>query len=173
MAKKKTPGKSRSKLKPRKQSFGPEKAELLPILGLVVLAIAFFIRTSGYDFVNWDDDFNIAKNPNLRYFDWANIKGIFTTHVIGNYNPLTTFTFAVENHFFGLKPGVFHTTNVILHAGCVYFFYRLVRLLGLAMWPSVVAAAVFEISHFNLHPVHPVLVFKDPGGCIALIVARN
>ncbi|HLF62425.1 MAG TPA: tetratricopeptide repeat protein [Saprospiraceae bacterium] len=162
MAKKKTHTKKASV---KKRPSAPEDRigtfEWLPLLGVLTVTIACFARTFGYDFVNWDDDFNIAENPNLRYFDWANIKGIFTSHVIGNYNPLTIFTFAVENHFFGLKPGVFHATNVLLHAGCVFFFYRLVRLLGLSLWPAVVAALIFGIHPMRIESVAWVTERKD------------
>jgi Tfp pilus assembly protein PilF len=161
MAKKKGGAKKTLAKKSISAGWRIEKSEWPALLGVICITILCFIRTSGYDFVNWDDDFNIAENPNLRYFDWANIKGIFTSHVIGNYNPLTIFTFAVENHLVGLKPGVFHTTNVILHAGCVFFFYRLVRLLGLSIWPAIFAALIFGIHPMRVESVAWITERKD------------
>jgi Tfp pilus assembly protein PilF len=162
MAKKQKQTKKKSGRKRRSTvTTGIQKQELLAVIGVLLLTILVFIRTSGYDFVNWDDDFNIAKNPNLRYFDWANIKGIFTSHVIGNYNPLTIFTFAIEKHFFGLNPTVFHVNNVLLHAGCTYFFYRLVRLLGLSLWPAIIAAIIFGIHPMRIESVAWITERKD------------
>ncbi len=162
MAKKKVQSKKApAKKRPSHSEFGIGRSEWLPILGVIALTGICFIRSVGYDFVNWDDDFNIAENPNLRYFDLANIKGIFTSHVIGNYNPLTIFTFAVEKHLFGLDPGAFHATNVILHAGCVFFFYRLVRLLGLSLWPAIFAALIFGIHPMRVESVAWITERKD------------
>jgi tetratricopeptide (TPR) repeat protein len=140
---------------------GIQKQEWLPLIGVLMMTSLIFIRTSGYDFVNWDDDFNIAKNPNLRFLDWANIKGIFTSHVIGNYNPLTILTYAIEKHFFGLEPGVFHVNNVLLHAGCTFFLYRLVRLLGLSLWPAIIAALIFGIHPLRIESVAWITERKD------------
>ncbi len=162
MAKKQKQTKKKAvKKRPASISTGISGNEWLFVIGVIAVAIIVFIRTTGYDFVNWDDDFNIAKNPNLRYLDWANIKGIFTTHVIGNYNPLTILTFALEKHFFGLDPGAFHLTNVLLHAGCVFFFYRLVRLLGFHPWPAAIAALIFAVHPMRIESVAWITERKD------------
>jgi hypothetical protein len=149
------------KQKPTRNTTAIPRSELLTLLGLLVIVVVVFVRTTGYDFVNWDDDFNIAKNPNLRYLDWANIKGIFTSHVIGNYNPLTILTFALEKHFFGLDPGAFHLTNVLLHAGCVYFFYRIVRSLGMNLVPALIAGLIFGIHPMRVESVAWITERKD------------
>lgn len=162
MSKKKSQSKKSSGTKKTPTaSMGTTRIEWLLVLGVIGITVISFLRTIGYDFVNWDDDFNIAENPNLRYFDWANIKGIFTSHVIGNYNPLTIFTFAVEKQVFGLDPGAFHITNVILHAGCVFFFFKLVRVLGLPISPAAFAALIFGIHPMRVESVAWVTERKD------------
>lgn len=159
--KKKQVRKTASEKRTAPAESGISKREFWLLIGVLAATLLVYIRTTGYDFVNWDDDFNIAKNPNLRYFDWANIKGIFTSHVIGNYNPLPIFMFALEKHFFGLDPGVFHLTNVLLHVGCTYFFYRLVRWLGLQMWPALFAALIFGLHPMRIESVAWITERKD------------
>ena len=145
----------------QKPDFSFKRSELLPALGVVAITAILFARACGYDFVNWDDDYNISKNPNLRYFDWASIKGIFTSHVIGNYNPFPILTFAIEKHFFGLDPKVFHTTNVILHAVCVFLVYRLTRLMDFPVWAAAAAALVFGIHPLRIESVAWITERKD------------
>ena len=116
--------------------------DLLAIFGVLVLTFVLFAPTMHYDFVNWDDPINAYENPNLRAFDWASIKAIFTTDVIGGYNPLPIFTFAIEKFF---HPSVewpdmapyLHTTNVWLHLLATFFVYRTVRAMGLNIWPVI------------------------------------
>lgn len=145
-------GKQRKKIRKSQKARKPirilTKGDRIPLIAVLVATAIMFARTAGYDFVNWDDDFNIAKNPNLRYFDWANVKAIFSSHVIGNYNPLAILTFALEKHFFGLDPSVFHINNVILHVICVFLVYRLSRQLGLSS-----LGAAFVAMLFGLHPM--------------------
>ncbi|RLD21372.1 MAG: hypothetical protein DRI69_04215 [Bacteroidetes bacterium] len=161
MAKKRTKRKPIIKKKVRKQSFSMTKADFLPLLAILGITALLFFRAQGYEFVNWDDDFNISKNPNLRNLDWANIKGIFSTHVIGNYNPLATLSFAIENHFFGLNPKAFHTTNILLHLICTFLAYRFMRVLEIPVLGAVAVALLFGIHPMKVESVAWVTERKD------------
>lgn len=147
-SKKSRPGKSATRRKTRSMNFNLPRKEWLPILSVLVLTAIVFAKSVGYEFVNWDDDFNIAKNPNLRALDWTNIKGIFTSHVIGNYNPLSTFTFLLERHLISEDPWIYHLNNILLHLLCVFFSYRIIRILGIGQ-----VAAIFGALLFALHPM--------------------
>ncbi|MFK8103688.1 MAG: tetratricopeptide repeat protein [Saprospiraceae bacterium] len=135
-------------------SFWKDSALLLPFLGvLLITAIAFF-PSLGNDFVNWDDDVNILENPNLRAFDWASIKGIFSSDVIGGYNPLTIFTFAIEKAIAGgFSAKLIHFNNLALHLGCVYFVYRIMLLLNLSRNAALIAALLFGIHPLRVESV--------------------
>lgn len=162
MAKKRIKRKSHIRKKAKKQSFAMTKPDLLPLLAVLGITAICFFRASGYEFVNWDDDFNISKNPNLRHLDWANVKGIFTSDVIGNYNPLATLSFAIEKHFFGLdSASVFHTTNILLHLICTFLTYRLVRLLGLPVLGAFAVALIFGIHPMKIESVAWITERKD------------
>jgi len=77
-------------------------------MGLIALAITFicFSNVGGLGFVNWDDDKNFSENPAVVNFNMEDFGAltseIFTDHVIGNYNPLTIFSFAMDKVMFGL-----------------------------------------------------------------------
>lgn len=118
-----------------------------PWIAVIVTALVF-MNSLQNGFVNWDDDVNILENPNLEAFDWASIRGIFTSDVIGNYNPLTILTFAVEKALFGLDPTVFHVNNLLLHLLCTFLVYRIFTALGL---PAL--AALFGTLVFGIHPM--------------------
>ena len=119
MAKKTNNKKKKQNSPPLKKStslkVASSKNNFLPlILALVGTAIAFYPSLLD-NFVTWDDDVNILKNPNLQVFDWHSIKGIFTDTVIGNYNPLAILSLAIEKAIFGLNPTVIHVNNLLLH----------------------------------------------------------
>ncbi len=150
MATKKVKSKKRKTIKKdsTKTGFWNNRQLLLPILGILLLTGGLFSTTLQYDFVNWDDPLNILENPHLQTFDWQSIQGIFSSTVIGNYNPLTILTFAIEKAIFGLNPMVFHFNNVLLHLVCVFLVYRIALLLNL----SPIAAAIVAVL-FGIHPM--------------------
>lgn len=111
-----------------------------------------------YDFVNWDDDVNIYENENVIHFD---INGIFSDHVIGNYNPLTTLTFALEYKLVGEKPFLYHLNNVLLHVLCTLFVFLLIRKMGLSFLVSFLVALLFGIHPMRVESVVWVTERKD------------
>jgi len=98
--------------------------------------------------VTWDDDVNILKNPNLQVFDWRSIQGIFTDTVIGNYNPLSILSLAIEKAIFGLNATVIHVNNLLLHLVCVFFVYKI----GVQLKLSPIAAGIVAVL-FGIHPM--------------------
>jgi protein O-mannosyl-transferase len=142
---------------------------------IMLLSISIYFQTTKYEFVNWDDDRNIFDNTLINQLTAknfsANSKQIFKQKVIGNYNPLTIFTFALENkiyntnksgQFNGLSfPGKFHRTNFILHGLCVLLVYLISRGLGLKMLGAGLVALLFGLHPMRVESVAWVTERKD------------
>ena len=97
---------------------------------LTGITLFCFYNTLKNGFVNWDDDKNFLEHPaiqNLTRADfWEATKYIFTNNVIGNYNPLANWTFAIEKVWFGFEqPKYWHLNNVILHSICAVSYTHL------------------------------------------------
>ena len=169
MAKKKTPGKPQSQPKATKEAKSPSSSRLI-VWGavLAVLAITFgcFYQVLDFGFVHWDDDRNIFKNPHITSLQgenfWANTKEIWTSTVIGNYNPLTIWTFALEKMAYGMDNlGMWHLTNVLLHLVCVFFVYLISNLLGLSWRAATVVALLYGIHPMRVESVAWLTERKD------------
>ena len=131
------------------------------MLAILIVTFICFIPALSADFVNWDDDYNILKNENLKAFRWVDIQGIFTSHVIGNYNPLPIVMFAIEKAIFGLNPFVFHLNNVVLHLACTAAVFLIFRRLKLDFLPVVVGALLFGIHPMRVESVAWITERKD------------
>ena len=153
--------KKEKNITPKSKSFWQQK-DLVYSIGLILL-ITFiaFIPSLSNEFVNWDDDVNLLENPNLNAFDWPSIKGIFTSDVIGNYNPLPIFTFAIEKAIFGLNPTVFHVNNLLLHLFVVFMVYRVLIELKISKEAAFFAALLFGIHPMRVESVAWVTERKD------------
>ena len=127
----------------------------------LAVTLAAFLSVLGHDFVNWDDDFNLANNKNTALLTWDNIVNIFSDPVIGNYNPLPILTFAIERSIVGLDPTLYHINNLILHLICVFFAYRIFRSLELSPLAALAGALLFGIHPMRVESVAWVTERKD------------
>jgi protein O-mannosyl-transferase len=122
---------------------------LFPVIGLILLSLAVFGQTLGYDFIsNWDDNLYVTQNPDIRGFSFQNLGHIFSTSYVGNYAPVQMLSYLLDYQLAGLNPGWFHGVNVALQTLNGLLFYFLVRrFTGKTLW-AFAAAGVFL-----LHPV--------------------
>jgi protein O-mannosyl-transferase len=141
----------------------PSKANIwLPILATLAITFLAFTSSLSNKFVNWDDDVNIVENENTYRLDWEHVKAIFTSDVIGNYNPLPILTLAIERNFVGLEgTWLYHWTNLLLHLFCVYFVFRIAKKLGLGIWAAAFCALLFGIHPMRVESVAWVTERKD------------
>ena len=137
----------------------------------VILLITFFVfkHSLTLQFVNWDDPYNLLENETLKIFsyswDWNAVKTIFKSDVIGNYNPLPIFTFAIEKYFFApnpvLKPSIFHLNNLWMHLVCTLFVFILFKKLGLSKPAAIIGALLFGIHPMRVESVAWITERKD------------
>lgn len=152
--KKKEKLKSKGKSKPQK-AHSPNNSvnPLYYILGILILTFIAFAPSLQNDFVNWDDGANIYENPYVGAFNFENIKAIFTTDIIGGYNPLTTFSFLIEKAIFDLDPFWVHLNNILLHLICVFLVFKIIRLLGFSIQAAAIATLLFAIHPMKVESV--------------------
>ena len=121
-----------------------------------------FGQTLGHEFVNYDDDQYVYKNPqvihglNLKGIEWA-----FTHSVMANWHPLTMMSHMLDCQFYGLHAGGHHLTNLLLHAATAILLFLVLRQMTGALWPSAFVAAVFAIHPLRVESVAWVAERKD------------
>lgn len=135
---------------------------------IIVVLVTFLCFTSALnnEFVNWDDDRNFYENPLVQNINkenfWDHTKDIFTSGVIGNYNPLPIWTFAIEKLWFGFEnPTYWHFNNILLHLICVFLVFRIATLLGLRWQGALVVSLLFGIHPMRVESVAWVTERKD------------
>lgn len=133
------------------------------LLLALVLAGTFAVMSPAlrYGFVAWDDDVNVYENLNIRTLDGEGLQRIFSSTVIGNYNPLTILSFALEYRFFGLDPHPYHRHNILLHLLNTLLAFWLATLLGLKRPWALLVAALFGIHPMRVESVAWITERKD------------
>lgn len=119
----------------------------------VALAVfAVFSLAPAARFLQWDDAKNLIDNDRWRGLSWAHLKWMWTTRHYGPWQPLSWLSWAVDYELWGLNPGAFRRTNVLLHAATAGLFFATCRAL-LPRGKNAEAAAVGAALVFALHPL--------------------
>ena len=106
---------------------------LLPIL-IAGITVAVFSPAMTGQFLNWDDDFMFQLNLGYRGLDADHIKWMFMVGHMGHYQPLAWITLAIDHHFVGMKPTLYHVMSILWHAATAVLFYFLaLRLIALGL----------------------------------------
>lgn len=133
-------------------------SRLAMMCGVSVMTAIHFWPATRYEFLKfWDDGATLMWNDQY--------KGLSPTHLwwmlhpfLGQWFPLTLFSWSLDFTLFGLDPVAFHRTNILLHAlGAGLLFLVARRLIRLALpqchdW-YVIFGAIFTALAWSLHPL--------------------
>lgn len=124
-------------------------------LGLILAVVAIYARTAGFDFVNYDDAEYVTLNNHVRTgLTPAGIRWAFTGIVSANWMPLTLLSHMLDVQLFGLRAGLHHLTNVLLHAFSAVLLFLCVRRATAHCAAGSRGASVFVAFVFAVHPLH-------------------
>ncbi len=116
---------------------------------IVAVTSAAFLPSLKNGFVNWDDPLYVSENPAIRSLAPARIGEIFSSFSVGNYQPLTVLSYALDYRFSGLDPFGYHATQLVFHLlNCLLVFW-LVFLIG-----GRAPVACLTALLFGVHPLH-------------------
>ena len=139
--------------------------ELFIAFVLVLSVFLVFGRVTQADFVKWDDDINIYRNPNIGGLEASRLKWMFTDFKSSRvYVPFGWLTWGVVYELFGLNPRAYHLVNFLFHlANTVLIFVLLCQLFPL-LGPAK-ASSEYQLSKYAcatvgalIWAVHPLQV---------------
>ncbi len=117
---------------------------------LVAATLAVYLQATRFDFVMVDDPVYVGDNEHVREgLSVGNLGWAFTTFRDGNWFPLTWISLMLDASIYGLWPGGYHLTNVLLHTANVLLEFATFARMTRQVLPSAVVAALFAI-----HPLH-------------------
>ena len=126
------------------------RADRLVALGLAVLTVAAYARIWTLGFVNFDDPAYVTDNPHvLAGLRQSGLVWAFTTSTESNWHPITWLSLMLDASIGGAAPGVYHTTNLILHVTNTVLLFAILRRTTDRRWESAAVAALFAV-----HPLH-------------------
>ncbi|HEX4148004.1 MAG TPA: tetratricopeptide repeat protein, partial [Pirellulales bacterium] len=148
------PAASDSKAAGDRAGSGRRLDSLLLVGSLVFFTTAVFYRVVQFQFLTWDDDIHVTKNPLLDPVSAASVLQFWLEPYGNLYVPLSYTFFAAEAWLSELivgrlDPRVFHTGCLLLHLACVRLVFQLLsRLIAnpLAAWAGALCFAVHPLQ---------------------------
>ena len=121
-------------------------------VGIFLALITWFVfgQTIHHEFVNYDDDVYVYRNPEVT--NGVTLKGLVWafTHVhSSNWHPVTWISHMLDCQIYGLNPAGHHFTNVLLHTATAFLLFAVLMEMTGFLWRSAFVAALFAI-----HPLH-------------------
>ena len=120
-------------------------------LSLALLTFALYAPVRGFDFVAFDDPDYVTQN--LVVLGGISLPGVWwsftTVGAAGNWHPLTWISHMIDVTLFGVNPGAHHLVSALLHAAATAVLSLALYAGTGALWPCILAAALFAV-----HPLH-------------------
>ncbi len=134
----------------------------MALLLLVALALLLYGRTSGFEFVNYDDTEYVTDNPPvLQGLTEPGVRWAFTATHTGNWIPLTWMSHMLDVELFGTWAGGHHLVNALLHAINAVLLFLALRALSSRAGPSLAVALLFCVHPQRVESVAWISERKD------------
>ena len=120
---------------------------------LIFLPFFIYIKTTGFQFIDFDDNTIIRNNfpllSSLKNIQWAFKTDAFITPHGDYYRPMQTVIFFIDFFIGGERPWIYHLTSLVIHILTVVSLYVLLRKLTFRNLTALFVALIFA--------VHPLL----------------
>lgn len=131
------------------ETFSHSEKKVL-ILLLIFTTLGVYWQVPSFEFLEYDDMVYVTENHHVKNgLTLEGLKWALTSIDMGFWHPLTWISLMVDSYIFGMNPGGFHLTNLLLHIGSTVLLFLVLFRMTKAQWQSACVAAFFA-----LHPLH-------------------
>ena len=128
---------------------------------LAAVTLAIYWPARHFDLIYYDDPYFLLTTDVAQGLNWTGIDWAMTAVIASNWHPVTSFSFLMTHHFFGLNPGAEHQINILFHAAnAVLLFLVLTQMTG-ATWRSAMVSALFAWHPLRVESVAWITERKD------------
>ena len=124
--------------------------ECLIIISLILTTFLVHWQLKNHDFIYLDDHIYVTENKNIQSgLTRENIARAFTTTRAGFWIPLVWISYMIDHEIYGMDPGGYHLTNLLLHIANAILLFLFLRWVTGFLYQSAFVAFVFA-----MHPLH-------------------
>ena len=130
---------------------------------LALLTLVPYLQTSGFDFLNFDDErYVLQTNWVLSGLTFRGIARAFlSVGYVSNWHPMTWLSLMTDVSCFGVDSGAMHLVSACIHAVNAVLLYGLLRLLTRSPSAAFLAAACWALHPLRVESVAWISERKD------------
>ena len=120
---------------------------------LIIILFLFplvFFKLFSTGFMCWDDAEYILEN---QYVHTLSVRDYFTRFYIGNYHPLTMFSFAIDWQLFGNQAKGYHIENIVWHLFNSILVFYIGKRFSLTSFYAFILASIFAFHPLQIETV--------------------
>jgi len=132
----------------------PMRRQVFICLILIVVTLAAFWQVRNHEFVHLDDHEHITENRHL--YQGMTLEGVvwaFSFTDVAYWHPMTWLSLMLDYELYGLDPGGYHLTNLLLHTLSVLFLFLALNRMTGSIWQSGFVASLFALHPLNVESV--------------------
>lgn len=123
------------------------------VLLILFVAAVLYYPVLFYGYFPWDDFTYVRDNSDIKSLSFENIKLLFSKFYLGNYHPLTMFSFALDYKLGNGDVFYFHLTNILLHSANALLVFFLLNKFNFNRIVCGITALLFLISPVQFESV--------------------
>ena len=137
-----------------KINISSQKQKLIVYIFLTLAIFAVLGQVNKFDFINLDDDVYVTENNHIQSgITTDGLRWAFSTTYAEFWHPVTWLSLMFDYQLYGLNPGGFHITNLILHILSTLLLFALFNRMTGAVWKSAFVAALFALHPLRVESV--------------------
>ncbi len=137
------------------------RTKIYPVIIILSLIVLAFSPALYATYIQWDDGKHVTHNPLVYVNILTHFSQWITQHLNGTYIPLTTLSFNLEYHLFGLNPTISHGINILLHMGVALTIFVFMQRLGLTRSMALIGTLIVALHPLRVESVAWVTERKD------------
>jgi protein O-mannosyl-transferase len=136
------------------EAFPYSQRNVWILYGIIAVTCLVAYSPSLFNEFTWDARKYILENNYLKDFPgWDGWVAIFTKFELGNYQPITMLSWAIEYMIVGTSPWLYHLDNALLHIVNSILVYRVVQKLNGKFLVAAITAILFAIHPLKVESV--------------------
>jgi len=120
------------------------------LLLILIVSFASFIRVGDCNFLFWDDDMLILKNPYVRYLTWESITHNFAQE---RFTALTLSIYSFMYKLWGNNPAPYHWLNLIIHLANIVLVFKLMQHFFKNIYSVILVSLLFALHPLRVESV--------------------
>jgi Flp pilus assembly protein TadD len=121
---------------------------------ICITVLATYGQVKHHEFVTFDDGRYVTENQNVQAgLTFEGIRWAFGFSDIAYWHPLTWLSHMLDCQLYGLRPGMHHITNLLLHVANSLLVFIVFQQMTGAIWRSACVAVLFALHPINVESV--------------------